>query len=376
MKSKEFSHIRPRQVGTMAFSEDDVKSSWRALTQFGINIRPEHVRTMMTSLAPTMDALDVTPSPLPGLSPGSVPTPVQFLQNWLPGFVHMITTARKIDELVGITTSGAWEDEEIVQGVLEPLGTAEPYSDFGNIPFASWNPTYERRTVVRFEKGMQVGRLEELRAGRMRIDTAGEKRDGAALALEIARNNVGFYGYNDGANRTYGYLNDPNLPAAIAVPAGASASTTWATKTFLEITADIRLAFKTLRVQSQSNINPKKDAITMALPYDVVDYLSTTSEFGNSVQDWINTNYPNCRVEDAPQLSQASGGLNVGYFYAESVNGDGSSDGSRVWVQVVPSKFETLGVEKRSKTYIEDYSNATAGLMLKRPYAVVRLIGI
>lgn len=375
MRSVIHSNIKPRGVGAMPFTDADVQTSWRALRGVGINIHPEHVRGMITGLASTMDAADVTPSPLPGLSPGSVPTPIQFLQNWLPGFVHMITTARKIDELLGIMTTGSWEDEEIVQGVLEPLGSAEPYSDFGNVPFASWNATYERRSLVRFEKGMQVGRLEELRAGRMRIDAAGEKRDNAALSLEIARNNVGFFGYNDGLNRTYGMLNDPSLPAAIAVPDGAGGDTEWSTKTFLEITADIRLALKTLRIQSQSNINPKKDAITMALPFDVVDYLSVTSEFGNSVQDWINTNYPKLRVEDAPQFSAAVGGLNVGYFYAESV-ADSGSDGGQTWIQAVPSKFETLGVEKRSKSYLEDYSNATAGVMLKRPFAVVRLTGI
>jgi len=375
MKQRELSHIGPRQVGVMPFTSDDVESSWGALRDVGINVRREHVRQMMQFLSPAMDAADVTPSPLPGLTPGSIAVPVQFLQTWLPGFVRTVTQVRVIDELVGITTQGAWEDEEAVQGMLEPLGTAEPYSDFGNVPFSSWNATYERRSIVRFEKGMQVGRLEELRSARVRIDSAAEKRAAAALALDIQRNNVGFFGYNDGTNRTYGILNDPSLPAAIPVPNGAGGSPLWSNKTFLEITADIRLGLKTLRIQSGGTIDPKKASITMGVPYDVVDYLSTTSEFGNSVQDWINSNYPNLRVVSAPQFVGAVGGQNVIYFYPESVD-DGASDDSRVWVQVVPSKFETLGVEKRSKSYIEDYSNASAGVMLKRPYAVVRLVGM
>jgi hypothetical protein len=47
-----------------------------------------------------------------------------------------------------------------------------------------------------------------------------------------------------------------------------------------------------------------------------------------------------------------------------------------VWVQVVPAKFQALGVEKQAKAYVEDYANATAGCMLKRPYGVVRYSGI
>ena len=31
----------------------------------------------------------------------SIGTPVQFLQNWLPGFVKILTAARKIDNLIG-----------------------------------------------------------------------------------------------------------------------------------------------------------------------------------------------------------------------------------------------------------------------------------
>ena len=45
-------------------------------------------------------------------------------------------------------------------------------------------------------------------------------------------------------------------------------------------------------------------------------------------------------------------------------------------MQVVPAKFRVVGVAKDTKGYEEDYSNATAGVMCKRPYAVVRYTGI
>ena len=108
---------------------------------------------------------------------------------------------------------------------------------------------------------------------------------------------------------------------------------------------------------------------------DAVDWLSTTSDFGISVSDWLKQAYPNIRVMNAPQLNNANASDNVFYLYAENVM-DESTDDGRTWVQDVPAKFLVLGVEQKAKRYVEDYSNATAGVMLKRPYAVVRYYNI
>ena len=328
-----------------------------ALADIGLHLPKNVLGAMDAALSPNV----TTPS-IPGL--------LQFLQAWLPGFVETMTRARKIDDLVGVTTAGAWEDEEVVQGMLEPVGLAVPYSDVTPVSLASWDLVWERRTIVRFEKGMEVGKLEERRAGRAMVNSAARKRAAAGLALDIQRNRIGFYGYMDGAGRTFGFLNDPSLPAYVTVPGG-----TWATKTFLQITADIRSALQALRVQSGDNIDPKTTSITMAIATSAFEYLTVTSDFGNSVMDWLTSTYPNVRVETAPELDGANGGANVFYLYADRVE-DGGDDGGQTFVQIVPSRFMALGVENKTKTYVEDYSNATAGVMVKRPFAVVRRSGI
>ena len=300
---------------------------------------------------------------------------MQFLQAWLPGFVEIITAARRIDNLVGMTTQGNWQDEEVVQGVLEKTGNATIYGDLTNTPLTSWNVNYERRTIIRFEEGMTVGRLEEARAAAIRTSSPDNKRSAAANSLEIERNRVGFNGYNNGTNRTYGFLNSPGLPAYVNVADGAGGASGWASKTFLEIIADLRGAFQALRTQTQEQVDPNSDETTLAIATDAIDYLSTVSDFGISVREWMKENYPNCRTLSAPELSKANGGDNVFYLYAESVSESGSDD-QRTWVQIVPTKFQTLGVDQRHKSYTESYSNATAGVLLKRPYAVVRRSGI
>lgn len=310
----------------------------------------------------------------------SVPTPIQFLQQWLPGFVKIMTSARKIDELVGVSTVGSWEDQEIVQGMLEPAGTATEYGDFTNIPLASWNTNFERRTIVRGEMGMLVGMLEEARSAAMRLNSAETKRQQAAVSLEVMRNAIGFFGWYNGNNRTFGFLNDPNLPEAIT-----STTNGWATATFQQIINDIRIMVRQLRVNSQDQIDPENVDLILALPTNVVDFLSITTDFGISVRDWIRQTYPRLRIVSAPELMGVIPDADnpgeyesMAYLYAENIDQslDGSTDGGETFMQLVQTKFMTLGVEKRAKSYVEDYANATAGVLLKRPYAVVRMVGI
>lgn len=362
-QSNVHSRLTPSQV--KAFENFDVKE-YLALRKLGIGFDSSLIGKMMA----TMDAIQ------PTVTTASIGTPIQFLQIWLPGFVKIITAARKIDELVGISTVGSWEDEQVVQGVLERVGSAQPYQDYTNVPMSSWNVNFNFRTVIRFEEGMKVGRLESARAGRMQVDDAGAKREAAAVLLEIARNTVGFFGFNNGANNTYGFLNDPSEGAYVTVPNGASGSPLWSTKTFLEICKDIRSAFIALQTQSQDTINPEEINTTLALATNAYGYLSVNSNYGQSVRIWLKDTYPKCRVVSAPQLNTANGGAGVFYLYADKVPDTTSTDDAATFIQPVPAKFQMLGVQQLTKAYEEDYSNATAGVMCKRPYAMVRYTGI
>lgn len=362
------SHISGRKISRL---NDFNTKEYQSLSKIGINLDQHTVGRMMQGLDSIgMDAIQ------PSVTTPSVTTPVQFLQSWLPGFVYVLTAARKIDELTGITTIGNWQQEEVVQGLMELIGAAIPYGDYTNVPFGSWNTNFERRTIVRGEEGLRIAPLEAARASEIRVDDSAVKRQAAGLALEIYRNNIGFYGFNNGANRTYGFLNDPSLPAYVTVPNGASGSSLWSSKTFLEITRDIRSAVAALRTQSGDNIDPNTAELTLGVATNSVDWLTTVSDFGISVANWLQQTYPKLRVVSAPQLSGANGGANVFYLYADEVNDGYSTDGGRTFIQAVPAKFQPLGIQQLAKGYVESYTNATAGVFLLRPYAVVRRSGI
>lgn len=297
-------------------------------------------------------------------------TPVQFLQHWIAEMVEIVTASRDADEILGRDQAGSWEDEEIVQPVIEYTGKPRVYGDKTTFNLASFNINYETRTIVRFEQDVEVGKLEEARASKQRVDAQGVKRNAAATALAINMNDIAFNGYNAGNNKTYGLLNDPSMPAYTALAQGSAGATTWASKTFNEITADIKSMMSALRVRSGNNFKPEKDASTLALPVAVVDQLQTINPLGGtSVLDWLKKTYPSCRITSAVQLDGANGGANVAYLFADKI------DGKKVIAQYVQDTLRLIGVEQHAKNFSEVYSNATAGTMLRIPVGLVRYTG-
>ena len=316
-----------------------------------------------------------------GLGPQSVTaasagTPIQFLQTLLPGAVRAVTAARKIDKLVGRSIAGNWHDEDIIRTVVELSGQPRPYGDYAQGPLSSFNIGFERRSVVRFEQDMEVMILEEERAAAVRQNSGELKRAAVAQALAIELNRIGFFGYNDGGCRTYGFLNDPSLPNYVTVPQGAGGDTEWHTKTFQEIVEDLLLAASTLRAQSGEVIDPEESACTLALSTSSREYLNVVNEHGVSVKQWLRETYPMWRIESAPELDAANGGANVFYLFANDIPGGGDGGSQKTVEQYVQAALRLLGVEKRAKGSYEAYSSATAGIMWQAPFAVVRYTGI
>ncbi|CAH6968826.1 conserved hypothetical protein [Vibrio chagasii] len=306
--------------------------------------------------------------------------PVQFLQEFLPGVIHILTAARLGDVLAPVVTAGKWSDEEIVITAVEHLGTPALYKDHGDIPIASWNQIFERRDIIRFELGLEVNKLEDARSNEVNINSAQEKRAAVALAFEIIRNQIFFNGYNSGTIRTFGVLNDPNLPAFVNVDSGVSGDTLWSEKTVAERISDLVTAISALRRQSGSRVDPEREPLKLAVASDIKDLMNDLDEdgagaFGLTVNKWLKDNYPNITVEAIPEFNGANGGENVFYLYPETVPASGTDDG-RTIVQVVPSKMQALNSVVTLKGTAEGYTSATAGCITKRGYAVVRMSGV
>jgi len=347
------------------------------LPNIGIHVPGACIAKMQEHYSAKGSAMDALQ---PMTTTPSFGTPVQFLQGWIPGVVFICTQARKIDEAIGYRIVGDWADEQVVQTILERVGVAQPYTEYQNVPESGFNLNYVFNTIVNFESGMFIGNKESARTAKVNVSADNAKRNACTQELEISRNYIGFYGFNGGFNLTYGIFNTPGLPAYVTVANGDNGTPQWSTKTFLNITADIRTAANQLQTQSGDLVDPRTTPTTLFLPTNVMAYLTTVTDFGITVEDWLKKVYPAMRVVSAPQLNNANGGVGVFYLFADKMDTgadeDGSTDDGSVFSQNIQTKFLVNGVEKLAKGYLEAYLNSTAGVMCKRPFLVVRYSGI
>lgn len=360
--SKPQSHVRMHMNGRLAVKRgpvrlgQDAKLTHGDLENLGVGIR-------------AMDAALTGPAVTNGVLPGYM------LQTWLPGTLRVITQIRNIDEIVGITTVGRWEDETINLRVAEPAGQAELYGDNTNIPLADYRQSIESRGIVRFEQGFQVGKLEEARQSAIGYQAADEKRKAAQESLDRSRNDVGFNGFSDSsATNVYGLLNDPSLPAYKSYADVGAGGTAWASASFDDLVKDFTILVNQIEAQMGGHMQDGT-ALTFVIPtgYRAMFTIRATDGSGMTFRQWLNENYPNLRVVSTPAFVGANGGKDVAYLFVENAGDADDSDvtGASI-IQAVPVRYQVLGSENRIKGYIEDAINATAGVFVTRPWAFAR----
>ena len=321
--------------------------------------------TMDEAVAKAADyvaAMDASPNPV--TTPSNV-TPVQFAQYWLTNPIKIITRARSLDKVVGRTVVGTWETEQIVATILERMGQPDLYGDFTKAPLANWNLNFETRDNVRFEMGIEVGKLEELRASQMRMSAYAMKRDAMAEGFAILMNNVGWWGYRaDSKNfagsskKIYGLLNNPGTTAY------DMGTASWKNYTMREIVSDIQSIVNTAVERLVGHYDPETDYATLALPISQFQYLSTISDYGVSVMDWLKKTYPKVRVVSCAELVKAVSDADTALFIVDRVVDDDTVQ------QMVTSSLRLVGVQPLAKGSYEVYSCSTAGSLLRYPLAM------
>ena len=296
---------------------------------------------------------------------------MSMLETMLPGVVRVSTAVRLIDEIAGVRRVGRWEDERIGLRVATPVAKAELYGDVSNIPLASYGTSLEYRHVVRFEQGFQVGKLEDARQSLEGYNAAEEKRASVIESLSMAKNRLGFYGFNGGTNLTYGLLNDPSLPAY------RTSTASWTAATWAQVIGDLQRMISAIELQSagrfQDNMN-----VTLVLPLGyraVLNKVNPVSATGETVRTWLDAQLPNIRYIFAPEFVGANASANVAYMFIENMSGSDDAGGATI-SQLVPEEYRVLGSENRIKGYIEDATNAVAGILIERPWAFTRMTGV
>ena len=363
--------VRPGKAGehysklTAKFSDPQFKMGTQDLDQMA--------KLGFPVMAGTMDAQPTAMQTTP-----SITNPVQFLQTLLPGVVRILQAPLKLDETIGFTQAGYWEDAEIIQRYVEWTGFVREYGDYQAKPDTSWNLNFTKQSVVRFEIGVETQKLQSERAARVMVSDIDEKTGAAMLIIQQILNNVGYNGYNSGNNLTYGFLNNPNLPAYNTVAAGVG-GVTWALKTWLEKQTDIITWANGLMVQTQGRANVMGAtglASTLTIPVSLMQHFTTTTSFGTqSLLGWFKEQFPNARIVVSPNMDTASAGSNGVYWFVDALPDSGTDDGS-TFRQVIPARMLALNTVQTIGGYKTAYSCASAGTFALRPFAIYRANGM
>ena len=356
-------HMSPSQVKSLTSAAMDGMTG-EDLGRLGLTADLDHDGVKM--------AFDAAPATITEPTIGNL---VQFFQYWMPEAIEIITAKRNADALFGRDIMGAWEDDEVVVTTLERTGQIRPYSDVSDVPLVSYNPAFERRQNVRFELGMQSGKLADLRASRMRINPDSEKRAALAQAFAIGQNEIAFLGYNSydsssnpNGGLTYGGLNDPNLLGYVT----ESSAKTFANCSFLEMVARINLWMTELVEQTKQNANPFVDKITVGIaPAAYVAMVNTMNQLGTkSVMAWFTETYKNAEVLPINEFTAANGADDVCYIILNQLNG------KPVVRQAITAEMRLLGVEPKLKGTLEGYTSGTAGVIVTQGLGIVRATGV
>jgi hypothetical protein len=263
------------------------------------------------------DARRAADAALPTL-PNNAGVPAEFTQYIDPRVVEILTAPERARLLFDEVKVGDWTTSHFKFRVDELLGRSVPYSDFARGGAVDVNSSWLTREQYRFQTTMRYGELEAAVAGSAKLDVAASKQRAAARVIENDSNR--FYLYGVAAKAVYGFLNDPSLPAPVAVAAGeTSGNTAWSGKTPDEIFADVQGCFARLAAKSKGLVDATRP-LRMAISPAMSVYLLKATTFNVSVQDMLGKAFTDLKFVVLPEMTGA-GGVETAIMFPTSIDG-------------------------------------------------------
>ena len=288
-------------------------------------------------------------------------TPLQFAQLWMPEVIDALYRARTASKIFGSKNVGTWELEQIVWTKLTLTGRPNVYDDFSKANLSSYNLGFVTRDTVRFEMGIEVTELEQKRAGQMRQNAHGLKKNAVDLGFDVLINHTKWFGYTGEGKAVYGLLNAPAGDVTVQT----------VTKTFAESRTSELITFLQGVINNAmnrlgGNYDPESDAAVLVLPLGAYTYLTTANDYNLTARKWLTENFPKVEVKVAPELDGAAAdGDNLAIFYVPQVQ---NFKGGTVDL-LDTSKLRLVGAVPTTKGFEESYSCSTAGAMIRCPLA-------
>jgi len=282
-----------------------------------------------------------------------------FLSNYLdPKLVEVLFAPMKFAVIAGETKKGDWTTTVVTIPVIESQGEVSSYGDYNANGSVNVNANFPQFQTYHYQTFTQWGEKELAVAGLAKIDWASRQNIASALLLNKFQNQS--YAFGISGLQNYGLLNNPLLSAAI------SPTTTWNSATPDVIYADIVRLFQQLQTQADGVIDVEARMCLALSPINAVN-LNKTNSFNVNVYDQIKKNFPNMRVETAPEYSTGSGELVQ--MIAEEV------DGQETLTAAFTEKMRAHAMVVDTSSWRQKKSQGTIGTMLFRPFLISQMLG-
>jgi hypothetical protein len=300
-------------------------------------------------------AMDAQPQ-LVTVSNAGIPA---FLTNYLdPKLIEVLVSPMKAAVIAGETKKGDWTTTVATFPVIESDGEVSSYGDFNSNGSVNANANFPQRQSYHYQTFTQWGEKELAVAALAKIDWASRLNIASALVLNKYQNLTYFFGVAGLQN--YGLLNDPALPASIAP------TTTWNNATGDVIYTDWVRLFQQLQTQANGTIDAETRMTAAMSPVNAVN-LNKTNQYNVNVYDQLKKNFPNLRIETAPEYSTTSGEL-VQLIVDEV-------DGQETLTAAFTEKMRAHAMVTDTSSFKQKKSQGTWGTVIFRPVYVASMLG-
>ena len=288
-----------------------------------------------------------------------------------PKLIETVYQPMKAAKIVSATGAeikkGNWLTETVTFESVEYTGHVSTYGDYSRNGQSGVNANFISRQSYGYQTFVEYGEKEMERAGLAKIDLAMRKRAGGTLVLNKFQNMSYFYGISGLQN--YGLLNDSHLPSAISPSTKAAGGTTWALGIAVEIYNDFLLLFKALQTQSGGNVETDTPLVMALSPTLAVNLLKVSPSFysGTTVQEVLKKNFPNLRIETAPEYSTTGGELIQ--LIVETLFGQQTVD------VAFTEKMRAHATVVATSSFEQKLSQGTWGAIIYRPFLIAQGLG-
>ena len=316
--------------------------------------------------------------------PGLTTVPNTGIPAWLttmidPEVYEVLFSPLEATSIFDEVQKGDWTLNSVMFPTIEHTGETSAYGDYSNNGSVNANTNFPSRQPFLFQTIIQYGDRELDIAGEAKINWLNELNAAAAWVINQYQNTSYFFGIAGLQN--YGFLNDPNLTAALAPSPKAYGNNKWVTNNVItatpnEIFLDIQSLIIQLINQSGGNINLKSNFVLALSPTSEFAITSTNS-FDVNVSDLLKKNIPNLKIVSAVQYGEQSAtnpqGV-VGGNFAQMICTD---------VRKQKTGYVAYNLKMRAGRLIPDLSSykqkmvgGTLGAVIRQPFAIASMIGI